>query len=364
MVEHEYGYQINFSGMIGFVPHETEKRVMVLVLDGKSRHRSPSGEDLFAHVPFIYYRLDDLSDESPRRPDLSGKGYGMNFLSLEDLTIGVQTPKEPALGFELNDESAYKEPHDPDSPSREAAYSPEARNLCWIMPIHKIGKVAGSAAEDLRLDERYLEEPYQIRDMKRNRVAARLQLTRGELYVQDFQRHDYGGERRSAVYDFTRDPAAPPAEGKKPEPHSQMICTFVTYKPNMEDYEREPLKIWSKRFAFPGQKQAGAGFPELIFKTPEQVDRNVYINVWNSPFADILDIFGGPDVHKWPRPQGSRSFHAYFNLCVKESKEPGKIGLPIAEYDKDHASGYQHLTWATPDKHVACPTGRYEKAKF
>lgn len=344
-----YKYQINFSGLIGYVPHTVGNQLMVLIVDGKSRHQAPDKEDLFAHVPFIYYRLDDLSDKSPRRPDLTGKGYGMNFLSLEDLQIGEQPYDKPCLDFKLHI-SDYQIPE-----PVEDGDGPRSADLCWIMPIKGIG-VQG-LDDDLSIHQKYLQTPYSVENP--NRITARFHLARGHIYNRDFQHYDFGGERMSAVCSFSREtkPGDPPMSPH----HEQMISTFVTYEPELNPDEE--LRIKSTRFLIPDVEGVGS-FPDLLFKKPVDQKRDIFVNAWNACFSDILDLFGGPDKHSWPRPTGDRSFRSYFNLCTRMPSMPTKsTDLPILTHGNRGASGYQELSWL-PDKTVACPGCRYEATEF
>jgi len=143
-----------------------------------------------------------------------------------------------------------------------------------------------------------------------------------------------------------------------PPHHEQMIATFVTYEPEFDPGKE--LAISSCRFLIPNVSNAGI-FPDLIFKKPSDQGRDIFVNVWNSTFADILDLFGGPDKHSWPRPVGDRSFRSYFNLCIKPPKKSSD--LPILTHSSRAASGYQELSWL-PDKTISCPSCRYEATEF
>ena len=342
-----YKYQFNFSGLISFVPYvelnkprdQAKKKMKVLVIDGKNRNCGPDKEALFSHVSFLYYYLEDLADESRRRPDLISKEYGLTFLSLEDLIIGQQNPCNPNLSFDLTDDNKEPEPGKYCSPS----------DLCWVMPIHRVGDVYGTTL-DLNIKDKYLVEEYKVESSCG--LNARFELTQGKLYTRDFQRKDYAGDRLNAVCRFSKEVRV--KDDPQDPHHSQMLATFVTYEPEFE--VGQPLIVRSRRFAFPDEAQASGGMPALVFKNPEAEGRNIAVNVWNGPFADLLDLMGGPEKHNWPRPSNDRSFRAYFNLCEKPGTKLGE--LPILTRDDRKPASYQEFA-GTPDKNVACPTGRY-----
>jgi hypothetical protein len=351
-------YQINFSGLIAFVPHTNKKEVMVLLADGTFRHRDPSNEELFPHFPFILYNLKDLSEESPRRPELTGRGFGLNFLSLEELTIGYQ-PEEPKLEFRLSDDEAVGlQSVRPVEPSLEAIAASngrprfrEAEDLRWIMPIDKIGLVEqGGSRDQFRIDKKLLAKEYEVDSKEKNKVAARTRLRSGRLFTRDFQRAGIAGERLNTVCNFLD------GEDSDRKPHfSQAISTLVTYEP---PDSKEPLKISSRRFAFPGGNGFKNGsFPDLVFRTPKEAGRDIVVNIWNAPMADILDVLGGTDKHKWDRPEENRSFRSFFRLCSTPPKR-----LPILE--KSRAIAAQVQAVAGPTKDVGCPTSQFLPEDF
>lgn len=350
-----YKYQINFSGMIGFVPNEKHafnekpskengysqtsylvRQVMALIVDGKSPHRGPDKEDLFPHFPYIHYRLDDLSPNSRRKPDLMSRGYGITFLSLEELTIGEQDHDHPTLESRLDDEHKASEP--------TADYGPE--NLCWIMPIHRVGEVGG-VSHGLSVDKNFLGENYEVGEG--NRLAARAKLSQGRLYTRDFFRNDMVGDSLCMVCDFCYE-----TEDNKclTKHYSQMVSTFVTYEPAPQC---GPLKIKSHRFKFSGNNKREK-CPSLVFNEPK--DNDIVINIWNAPLSHIMELMGAHN-HDVPHPSRDRSFRSYFNLC--KVTPPKK--LPVLQLSERKAATYQKLA-GTTDKHVACPTGRYPIMDF
>jgi hypothetical protein len=330
-----YKVQINFSGLIAFVPHtdEAEKMMMVLMLDGSYPHQAPDHEALFPHFPFIHYRLDDLADESPRRPELSGKGYGVSFLSLEELTIGEQPCSKASLSFNNTVGNTSDEP--------SAGCSDE--DLCWILPIHKIGKTATVSDEDLRIDPLCLASTYQV--TQPNRIAARTKLCQGRLFNRDFHRKGIAGESLNSLCRFSGE-----LSGKSTR--SQMISIMVTYEPKIPDYG--PWMITSWRFDLPsGGTKAAKDLPDFVFKNPNEIGRNVVINMWNAPFADLLDLLGEKSKHQWDRPTGDRSFRSYFRLCRRPPAE-----LPVLQREGRVATHYQKVVDST-EKDFGCPKGSF-----
>ncbi|HEX7182509.1 MAG TPA: hypothetical protein VF756_11745 [Thermoanaerobaculia bacterium] len=362
-------YQINFSGLIAFVPHTNNKEAMVVLADGSFRHQAPNGEDLFPHYPFILYNLKDLSDDSPRRPELTGQGLGLSFLSYEDLTIGSpdnQRRRDSDLRFFIEPESPPEAQADSgvEAPVIEPVSDAKFQNgaeeefldseaLRWIMPIEKIGaipdKISAEAAKGLRIADECLMTPYTVTSIE-NKVAARLRLTSGRLVNSSFQRATIAGERLGTVCKFFDEEMKRDDPGRKAH-HEQVISTLVTYEPYLD--EANKLVIFSKRFSFsePNGHKTG-DFPDLVFRSPRETGRNIVINIWNAPLADILDILGGTDRHQWPRPEGDRSFRSFFRLCAEQPTV-----LPVLEKSRTMAARLQMVTG--PEKNVGCPTCRF-----
>jgi hypothetical protein len=217
------------------------------------------------------------------------------------------------------------------------------------MPIQKIGIGSGVEESKLYIKEACLEAEYQVTEP--NLIAARFSLCQGRLYTRDFLGSVLAGEEVKTVCAFCQE-----SDGTtKPDPyHSQMVSIQVTYEPNLD--QGQPLKITSWRYG------GGCGdtkkFPGFLFKNPDKEGRDIVLNIWNAPFADILDLLGGKDKHNWPRPQGERSFRSYFRLC---EEAPAK--LPTLTPNNRIAASYQTLAGSSDKKDVGCPTGRFSKPK-
>lgn len=356
-------YQINFSGMIAFVPHTSGSEAMALLADGRFRHRATDSEELFPHFPFIIYCMGDLASDSPRRPDLTGRGFGVSFLSLEDLTIGPRV-NEPDLRFLLSPSASSDEAQETSKLAMEPAGIMlengngfrDSEDLRWIMPIREVGLVdAGANRDQLRIDRKLLDEKYTW-DSEEKRIVARLKLKSGRLFTRDFQRGSVTGERLNTVcrfFDRPQDPTNPKDPKRKPY-FSQPISTQVTYEPP-ETWI--PLKITSSRFALPQDSQEHCNSPELVFRSPGDVGHDIAINIWNAPLADLLDILGGPDKHEWDRPQNNRSFRSFFRLC---KEPPGEL----PELEKGPAMAAQVYAVSGPYKDVGCPTCRFDAEDY
>jgi hypothetical protein len=343
MEEARYKVQINFSGLIALVPHASKKKMMVLMVDGSYPHRASDREELFPHFPFVHYRLDDLADESPRRPELFGKGYGLSFLSLEDLTIGEQPYDKPRLKPNLTSDNKSEEPVE--SQEGQEACGPE--DLCWIMPMDRVGDTGGADGDDLRIAPECLAPNYKVTPGD-NKIAARFQLCQGQLRNRDFHRKDIAGEALNSVCRFL-------GENSTRAHYTQMISVMMTYEPDLP--ENAPLKISSCRFTLPGIDKS-ADLPAFVFKNPQSVRRNVVINIWNAPFSDILNLLGDKTKHQWDHPTGDRSFRSYFRLCRKPPAE-----LPVLQREGRIASRFQAKIDAT-EKDFGCPKARFREEDY
>lgn len=308
--------------------------MMVLLLDGSYPHQGTDHEQLFPHFPFIHYRLDDLAYESPRRPELSGKGYGVSFLSLEELTIGEQPCSKASLYFD----NTVNNPDDEPSPG-----GCKEGDLCWIMPIHEIGKTATVSDEDLRIDPLCIGSTYQV--TQPNRIAARTKLCQGRLFNRDFHRKGIAGESLNSLCRFSGE-----LSGKST--CSQMISIMVTYE--LEIPGNQPWKISSWRFDLPSDgTNAAKNLPDFVFRNPNEIGRDIVINMWNAPMADLLDLLGEKSKHQWDRPTGDRSFRSYFRLCRRPPAE-----LPVLQREGRVATRYQKVVDST-EKDFGCPKGRF-----
>lgn len=338
-----YKFRINFSGLIGCVPHSKGGQMMLLMVDGRDPHRAAGGEVLFPHFPFIHYSLYDLDPKSHRQPELTGRGYGVNFLSLEDLTIGDQ--RGDNLTYEYTDYYPQTEPDHhgknvDDGTGKISSYG--SKDLCWILPIHK---VAGNAAPaHLEVADECLAENYQVTE-KANKVVARLRLRTGDFYVNDFHTKSAGGEYLNTICRFLD------KEENGTLHREQVVATSSIYELD----GGSALKITSKSF----KRSDGAvpdPFPYLAFQDPNVLKRDVVINIWNAPFKDLLDLLGGK--HEWKTPEGDRSFRSYFRLCKKPP-----AALPVLVKEKYSVAKVQSA-YGLNTKDVGCPKCLFQKAEF
>lgn len=334
-------YVVELSGLIGFVPSADKKRMRLLFVDASENNYAADGETIFPHYAFIHFALDDLDPQSPRRPDLIGKGHGLCFLNREDLTIGDQPDTEKAdLTFRLSEQPLARpvmaEPLPSGAASGVAAAAAASRpteptDLSWIMPLGHAANV-----DALEVDDRCLADPYQVVP-DRNPITARARLCTGALSVRDFRRKTLGGEPRNAVCSFSVNGGG---------------CHWRQVLATRVDYELpgdKKLEIASRRFEEPAS--SSIGLPRLAFRQPD--GRDVRIRLWNAPFSDILDLLGERSAHQWPRPHGDRSFRAFYRLAATPPRD-----LPELSRVAVQAASYQAL-YLDAKKDVGCPSGRY-----
>ena len=283
--------KIIFSGICVFVKNKNKNKAQakVLLVDGR-----PESDSLMHVCPVVRFNRRDLDPANTRLPDLCRDGVtgllmgdSLCFLDREDVTISG----DPAFITAFEFAPATK------SPDQQEPTESDRSDMAWVADLDSISPGAGQP------QKWWFDSPPVVKKGDRSPFVARVQLDNGVLGTWDFMR-----SYKSAGPGQT----TPPDVYELNSSYKQALASFVSCSIRCKENTQITLATTSWESDLPTTKK-------LIFAP---LRRDLRIEIWNTPFFDIMQSFFPDAPPQWSFPFGSgQTFKHHYN-----AHQPAKTG--------------------------------------
>lgn len=320
----DFQLKVRFTGLCAFVPHDSQPKAKVLLIDGRTITASP----LIHCAPVLRFNRADLAADSPRQADVCRDGFSLPcsiqdsvaFLDGEDLKIEALagTITAPPFSFVTGLRAAGDAV--PTEQSRDDA--------SWMADLDQICPGAGA-------EQRWWFDPKPMPPSGgRSPILARFDLDRGTLRAVEFFRSSSGNN--PSVFTFTSG-------------YKQAIASFVECTIDCKDGTQ--LQISSRPW--------GGGAPRHLKFAPR--GQELVLEISNAPIFDVMqEMLPGTNGWTFPPSTVFANGHSFMHFYRLQPTPPsGPLEVPCKDNSVD--SGRMLTRMLAFDKGVGCSPAKTAK---
>lgn len=310
--------RIIFTGICIFVKHKSKPRAKVLLVDGR-----PHADGLMHVSPVVRFNRRDLDPANTRQPDICRDGVAgllmgdsLCFLDRDDVTIKGDKPFKTPLLFTTGKKSSMQQ--EPTIADRD--------DMGWVADLERISTGAGKS-QKWWFDPR----PVVKEGDPQSPLVARVDLESGLLATWDFMR-SYKGAGPGVM--------TPPDVYELNSSYRQALASFVSCSIECDEGTKIALSTTSW--------ENGAATKTLTFAP---LRSELRIEIWNTPFFDILQSFFPDEPAQWSYRFGSgETFKHHYN--AQQPPKPGPYPNP-----NNHSFASSQLLQYSVTKGAGCGPG-------